>query len=363
MDLRLIFQILLAAMVFVSCDPEEVKDGDLTAISYDPRPYEIAIPAGFPVMDMNGNPPTLDGVSLGRRLFYDPILSRDSSMSCSSCHLPQKSFTDGVAKSTGIQGLMTSRSSMSLINIGFVRNGLFWDGREASLESQALLPIEDPIELHHSWPEVIEKLKNHPTYPSQFRKAFGISNKSEISKELAAKALAQFQRIMISSNSKYDKVQRGEARFTDLELIGEAIFMDLDPDLPDAECGHCHIPPLFDTDQFLNNGLQNSPGSFDGFADFGRGQVTGILTDRGKFRSPTLRNIMLTAPYMHDGRLKNIDEVLQHYNSGGKPSPTKDGLITPLGLDDFHLQALKAFIHTLTDTTFINDPALQRPKN
>lgn len=356
----LVFFIWGFVIFLPSCNDDD-EDQDLMAIQYRPEPYPIVLPKHFPPLNSNAdNPLTKQGVQLGRHLFYDPILSADSSMSCASCHLPQHAFTDAKAVSTGIDGIEGKRSSMSLINIGFVQSGLFWDGRSKTLEEQALLPVEDPIEMHNTWPNVIKKLKSHPTYPKLFRAAFGIEKSSQITKELAAKAIAQFERIIISKDSKWDKIQEGKTFFTDLELIGQGLFFDEDPDLPDAECAHCHNTPLATSDDFFNNGLQQTS-TLDGFPDPGRGKVTGSRADNGKFRAPTLRNISATAPYMHDGRFKTLDEVLAHYNSGGKSSPNADPLLHPLKLDAFYLKALKAYIETFNDTLIYQNPDLKNP--
>ena len=348
-------------LLLYSCDVDENTSGDLTNIPYVPENYKLDLPAHFPTINNPpDNPLTKQGVLLGRHLFYDPILSADSTMSCASCHLPEFSFTDAKAFSTGIDNIAGKRSSMSLINIGFVQSGLFWDGRTKTLEEQALLPVEDPIELHYTWPEVMTKLKVHPKYPKLFREAFGIGNTSEMTKELAAKAIAQFERIIISKDSKFDKVQEGKAIYTDIELIGYGLYFDIDPDLPDMECGHCHNAPLATSDDFFNNGL-NASNTLDDFPDLGRGKVTGSKSDNGKFKAPTLRNIKYSAPYMHDGRFNTLDEVIAHYKSGGKKSPNKDPLLHPLEVSSFHITALKAFIETFNDTTFYKNPDLKNP--
>jgi cytochrome c peroxidase len=353
--------LLLIVLMIPSCIDNTPDKGDLSAISYSPEPYTLKLPAHFPQMYIpQDNPLTKQGVLLGRHLFYDPILSADSSMSCASCHLPELAFTDGKAVSTGIDGIAGHRSSMSLINIGFVQSGLFWDGRVKTLEEQALLPIEDPIELHNTWPEVIYKLKAHPKYPRLFREAFGISNTSEITKELAAKAIAQFERIIISKDAKFDRIQEGKDFYSDLELMGYGLFFDDDTDLPDTECGHCHNIPLATSDDFFNNGLEET-NSLDGFPDPGRGSVTGSRADNGKFRAPTLRNISSSAPYMHDGRFGTLDEVIAHYKTGGKSSPNADNLLHPLQINATHIRALKAFIETFNDTLFYKNPDIQNP--
>ncbi len=320
---------------------------------------------------------TVDGIQLGRRLFYDPILSADSTQSCSSCHLPEGSFTDNKAVSTGIDGIAGRRSSMSLLNIAYATNGLFWDGRSPSLEDQALRPVEDPIEMHNTWSNVLEKLKKHPTYPTYFRKAFGISSKKEITKELAAKAMAQFERILISSGqSKFDKYLAGDPdALDDDEKDGKLMFFDEGGavGLPDAQCFHCHGGLTLTGNQYFNNGL-DSVASLDAFVDKGRGEVTGNPYHNGQFRAPTLRNIALTAPYMHDGRFNTLEEVINHYSSNGKGVINEDPFIRQVGfpipgtnpvqysgLTNNQKKMLVKFLHALTDTAFVNNPDIQSP--
>jgi len=354
--------LLLALVLQTGCKDDPVDAGDLTHIEYAPVAYNLTVPEELPPLEQpDYNKLTVDGINLGRKLFYDPILSGDSTMSCASCHMASGSFTDNLAVSEGIDGIAGKRSAMSLLNVGFYYDGLFWDGRSATLEGQALLPVEDPVELHATWPEVVDRLRSHPTYPEDFRKAFGIKNKSEISRDYAAFAMAQFERIMISSgNSKFDRFLRGEIFLDDDEYNGYLMFFDDSPDLPDAECAHCHALPLFTTNEYLNNGLDNSA-DFEGFSDMGRGEVTGDMTDNGRFRVPTLRNIAFSAPYMHDGRFETLEEVVDHYNSGGKQSPNKDPLIYPINLSPKQKRDLVSFLHTLTDTAFMQNEALINP--
>jgi cytochrome c peroxidase len=361
-----------------SCDrkPEVIDfDGDLESIPYAPEAYTIPKPDHFPPIAVPAsNPMTKQGVQLGRMLFYDPILSADSTMSCSTCHLPQASFTDNKAVSVGIDGVAGRRSSMSLLNIAYATNGLFWDGRSANLEEQALLPVEDVIELHNTWPNVIEKLKKHSIYPKMIREAFGINDRSEIKKEHVAKALAQFERILISSGqSKFDAFQKGDIDiFDEEELDGKLMFFDEggSVNLPDAQCFHCHGGLTLTGNQYFNNGIDNVA-SLDDFVDKGRFEVTKKETDKGKFRAPTLQNIALTAPYMHDGRFKTLEEAVGQYADNGFGVSNEDIFIAQMGfpigngkysgLTEYHKKAIVKFLHTLTDTTFINNPDIQNP--
>jgi cytochrome c peroxidase len=374
------FLVLFAGLFFCLAACVDDKDGqgqngDLTQYTYKPTPYQITKPSHFPEMAIPAdNPFTEQGISLGRMLFYDPILSADSSQSCSSCHLPSGSFTDNKMVSTGIDGVGGNRSSMSLLNIGFVRLPLFWDGRTATLEEQALEPVIDPIEMHNTWANALEDLRAHDTYSRMFREAFGMSNKSEITKEHAAKAIAQFERTIISSGkSKYDQfMATNDANvFDDDEFDGMVMYFDkaveIGSSLPDGECFHCHGGAMAGNFNFFNNGLQSAQ-SVNDYPDKGQGAVLNNPKKNGNFRSPSLLNIALTAPYFHNGTAQTLEQVVEHYSEGGKPSPNKDILIHKLGVAP-NFQGLTPkqkgqivkFLHTMTDTAAINNPALQNP--
>ncbi len=320
-----------------------------TSCGKSPTPFPIPAPDGFVKMQIPAdNPLTYEGVALGRALFFDPILSLDSSISCASCHQPALAFTDGGAVSKGIEGRTGQRSAPSLLNIGFHYKGVFWDGRSPSLEEQALHPLGDSLEMGNQWNTIQKRLHQHPEYQIRFQEAFP---EAPINKETTAKALAQFQRTLISANSKFDQVQRGEVQFTPQEKRGWTIFFDAGyPTTPMAECSHCHTDPLFTNLDFSNNGLDES-NSLNEFADRGLGQISGNKYDNGKFRVPTLRNILLTAPYMHDGRFSTIEEVIQHYNKGGQYAENVDPNVRPLHLSDKDQQDLIAFLQTLTDSS------------
>ena len=366
--------LLLSCILLIgisACQDDEMpmddeQMGDLIDIPYDPQPFIFDIPPGFPSLPSAiADDTSIEGVNLGRHLFYDPILSDDLSMSCSSCHLPEGSFTDNEAVSIGIDGIAGKRSSMSILNLVYNENGFFWDGRSPNLEDQALLPVEDPIELHTSWTKVVDRFKEHDTYPELFRKAFGITDRSEITKELAAKALAQFEKSLISSGrSKWDRVQNGEAFFNDDELAGFNMFFDINNDLSrEAECSHCHGGPLFTTNEYFNNGLQPAD-NLEDFEDLGRGAVTNDPLDNGKFRAPTLRNISFSAPYMHDGSLATLEEVIEHYFSGGHISPNIDPLLNdlrPRVFSEEQKMQLIAFLRTLDDPKYMENPDFQNP--
>lgn len=358
---------LVVLGVVWACDKDpaagpDINGEDLTAISFNPTPYSIPIAQDYPKMYIPpNNPMTREGIELGRKLFYDPIMSRDSTISCASCHSQSLSFKDANGISIGVEGRTGRRTSMNLINIGYSNQNLFWDGREKDLEKQVIHPVEDPNELDHNWPELVNKIRRHKYYPADFRRAFGILSAREIDQELISRAIAQFERTLISSGTtRYDLALRGEVILTEDELQGYLMFVDGVVDLPDAECGHCHAEPLFTTFEFKNNGLEQID-NLEDFADKGRGEVTGALFDNGKFKIPTLFNAAISPPYMHDGRFKTLEEVMDHYNSGGHRQPNTDPLIRPLGLTEKQKMQVIAFVKTLTDTAFLNNPDFSNP--
>jgi len=346
------------AFILFSCNKDNVH--------YDPRPYALEIPSHFPQMVMPiDNPLTDEGVELGRYLFYEKKLSGDNTMSCATCHSPQNSFSDSNKFSVGIDGIQGTRQSMALINLGW-DDYFFWDGRASSLENQILGPIPNPIEMHQSWKDAVSKLSADMTYRNRFFRAFGTSN---IDSTQVAKAIAQFLRTMVSSNSKYDvmyKYINGQSLSSNESQIlatvdaEEWAGYDLFKSLNGADCFHCHNGPLMRVKKFSNNGLDAV------ITDLGRGGVTGNSNDIGKFKVPTLRNIALTGPYMHDGRFASLDEVIEQYSTGVHPSLTIDPLIEYANQGGVQLDAqekllLKKFLMTLTDLEFVNNPKFKDP--
>ena len=345
----------------VSCssnDPEPTEPAE----EYIPTPKPLNVPSILaqllpPPYIPADNPQTVEGVALGRKLFYDPILSGDGTQACASCHKPANSFTDDERFSIGIDGLEGNRNSMPLYNMAWNTNEkFFWDGRARSIELQAIAPVENPIEMHNTWPNAIASLQSDAAYPELFRKAFGTTI---ITKELATKAIAQFERTLISANSPFDRYLMGENSLTAQEINGFAIFMDESR----GDCFHCHgneNSPLWTDNIFHNNGLDAI------ITDRGLGNVTGDPNDDGKFKSPSLRNLAFTAPYMHDGRFETLDEVINHYSEGLVYSPTIDPLMKAISRGGVHLTEpdkadLKAFLLSLSDPSFINNPDFQDP--
>ncbi len=319
---------------------------------YDPSFIDFKEPEGFPIMDIpSDNALTEEGVLLGRTLFYDPILSGDSTLSCAGCHKPSTAFSDDRRFSIGIDGSIGNRQAMQIINAGWLSK-VFWDGRAKSLEDQALAPVENPIEMKAHWPMVVDRLKYSKKYRLLFHNAFGTA---DITKELAVKAIAQFERTMISYQSKFDRERLGKVFYSVEEQDGYDMFFT-----ERGDCFHCHGGILLTDNQFHNNGLDTIP------ADSGLEQVTHSEFDRGKFKTPTLRNISLTAPYMHDGRFRTLEEVINFYSEGLQPSKTIDPLMKAIRnggkhFSDYEKKALLAFLKTLTDTSFVNNPAFQAP--
>lgn len=347
-------------MLFLSCNKDKT--------TFTPIPYAINIPSHFPEMEIpQDNPMTEEGIELGRFLFYEIKLSGDNTMSCSSCHLPEYGFAENTSFSTGIDGISGNRNAMPLFNLGW-EDFFFWDGRRNTLEGQILGPVPNPIEMHQEWKEATNKLNADVNYRNMFYRAFGEEGIDSIK---VSKAIAQFLRTIISSNSKFDVMYKYENSLplspseNEMLLTVEAeewAGYDLFKSLNGADCFHCHNGPLMRVKKFSNNGLDGS------FSDLGRALVTNDPNDEGKFKVPSLRNIELTAPYMHDGRFNTLDEVIEHYSSGIHISSTIDPLIEFAGQGGVQLDAqekflIKKFLLTLTDTVFINNPNFKDPFN
>ncbi len=349
--------LLFTAFIISGCRKDKIA-GTTTPYFID---YPKALTEYLPGMPIpNDNPMTDEGVQLGRKLFYDPILSADNTQACADCHSPQSGFTDTARFSTGIDGLKGDRNSMPLINLGWSKQ-FFWDGRAGSLEEQAFGPVVNPIEMHNTWPNAVKALQEHPDYPSLFHGAF---NTFTIDSTLVAKALAQFERILLSGDSPFDRYNRGEP--TGLSLDDEAMMLagfDIYRIEEKGDCIHCHgdgTNPLWTDDKFHNNGLDMMSD------DPGLAVVTGNPADHGRFKTPTLRNLLFTAPYMHDGRFKTIAEVVNHYSIGVKNSPTVDPDMKKAHLGGVQLtplekQQLVKFLECLSDSSFITNPEFQKP--
>jgi cytochrome c peroxidase len=359
--IKIIIRLSLILFLFSGCR----KDKYATIEPYNPTPYQLNVPENIkqylPTMDIPvDNPITVEGVALGRQLFYDPLLSADGTQACASCHMPEHSFTDPNQFSTGIDGNQGNRNSMPIINVGWMP-ALFWDGRAKTVEEQAFGPVVNPVEMHNTWPEAVAALQTTNTYPEMFYKAFGTSI---IDSVLVVKAIAQFERTLISGDSPFDKYLRGEPTgWSEQDMLeayqGYTIYLDESK----GDCFHCHgdqYNPLWTDNKFHNNALDAA------FTDKGLGAVTGDPNDDGKFKTPTLRNLVFTAPYMHDGRFTTLDEVINHYSFGLVSSPTVDPLMKSLNNGGVQLnfnerQLLKKFLISLSDSSFVTNPNFQKP--
>lgn len=309
------------------------------------------------------NPTTDQGVYLGRMLFYETALSANNLVSCGTCHQQKFAFTDGKQFSKGFDGTLQTRNTMSLANLLWVRH-FFWDGRATGLEKQAETPLASPHEMGQSLEVSAEKLRKKHIYTSRFRDAFGSDS---ITGEKILKALAQFERTLVSANSRYDKYLRGQYQPAVSEINGISLFYTKSnpaKNIRGAACGHCHGGPKTFSELFHNNGLDSFP------KDRGREKITGQAFDRGRFRVVTLRNIALTAPYMHDGRFSTLEEVIMHYNHHitqintlspflQNNSNTANGKSLDLTIQEE--KDLVAFLHMLTDSSFITDNRFSNP--
>ena len=319
-------------------------------------PYRLAISRFFPRPDLPAdNPLTDEGVALGRKLFNDPRLSINNAQSCASCHHVSVAFSDTNAVSLGAEGQPGARNAMPLLNLAW-KSSYFWDGRAATLREQVLQPIQNPIEMHESLSNVVTKLAADAQYPHLFAAVFG---HHEITADRVARALEQFLLAQVSFNSKFDRVIEGQDKLTDEEQRGFELFhTEYDPRRGQygADCFHCHGGPLFQSPSFADNGLEQKSGLVGSLAlpDQGRFAVTGREGDRGKFAVPSLRNVEVTGPYMHDGRFKTLEEVVEHYCTGVQRTTTLDPNLAKhpdggLPLSAADKRALVAFLKTLTD--------------
>ncbi|MDX5348470.1 MAG: cytochrome-c peroxidase [Hymenobacteraceae bacterium] len=337
------------------CDESPKPDSPDT---FNPTPYNFSVPGWVmqelgPMPSPADNPTTQEGVLLGRKLFYDKQLSDNNTISCASCHAPESSFSDARRFSEGTNGAKGDRNSMAVVNLAWAKK-MFWDGRRNTLEEQAHDPVTNPVEMRNAWPVVVQRLQSDPEYSALFYKAFGTKT---IDSLLVTKALAQFERTLVSFNSRFDQFHY-EGRTTALnasEKRGYVLFFNK------AGCSLCHKGALLTDESFRNIGLD------DVHTDKGLGAVTLNAAQEGKFKVPTLRNVALTAPYMHDGRFAALETVIDHYDHGvhhNSPNLEEENIYGDrrgLRLDSLEKADLLNFLHTLTDSSFISNPAFQDP--
>ena len=298
-----------------------------------PALVTVPVPQGFaPLPVPPQNPLYADRVALGERLFFDPVLSRDRTVSCGSCHLPELSFSDGRQRSVGVGGATGLRNAPSLLNVAY-RKSLFWDGGALFLESQALVPLEDPHEMDLAPEAALERLREHPDYPVLFERTFDGEGPSV---QTLTYALAAYQRTLVSAPVAFDRYRAGDTSALSPEARdGLALFQ--------THCSACHAGAQLTTDGFENNGTSVTDD------DPGRERITFASGDRGTFRVPSLRAVARTAPYFHDGRFQTLEAVVAHYDEGGDGTPGQSPRVRPLRLTSGEKAALVAFLQTLDD--------------
>ena len=354
----------LLAVVANGCKKDTINQTtDVTTVQQDNTPYVID-KGNFPAPKIAAdNQLTIQGVLLGRMLFYEKTLSKNNAIACGSCHLQKFAFTDSAEFSVGVKGLKGKRHAMSVFNLAWHTNEFFWDGRAHLLRNQSLMPIEDTLEMFETLPSIVTKLSSNPAYKNQFIKTFGAE---EINSAKISLALEQFMNSIVSNKSKYDNFLANTETLTASEDNGRKLFFaQYNPFFPStsgADCAHCHGGFNFSNNEYMNNGLDTDAS----ITDKGRENVTSDIADRAKFKVPSLRNIALTAPYMHDGRFKTLEEVVDHYNSGLKASTYIDPALentrsAGLMLNNQQKIDLVNFLKTLTDNSLATNPNYASP--
>ncbi len=333
---------VIVIITLQSCHVDPVIKDELPADN-----IRLVVPQGwpYPTYDFSTNPLTKEGFVLGRKLFYEPKLSRNNTISCGSCHQQFAAFSHlDHAVSHGIDGLLGTRNAPGLFNLNW-HTSFMWDGGINHIEVQPLGPIANVVEMDEDINNVVNKLQADADYRRMFREAFGTET---VTTQLILKAMAQFQGMLVSYNSKYDRYTRGEASLSTSEMNGLNLFQQ--------KCNSCHTAPLFTNHQFMNNGLDSV------FADAGRARITLLAADSGTFKVPSLRNVALTRQYMHDGRFETLEEVLDHYASGVVNSTTISAdVVGGIPLTAQEKLDIIAFLKTLSDYTFTNDPRFADP--
>lgn len=348
-SVRWIVLIAAVIMIVAACKKEGKELPEPSSVSYG-----FSAPSYFPaqVYTFQNNELVREGFELGRKLFYAPVLSRDSTISCGSCHQQFVAFAhSGHSLSHGIDDHLTTRNSIGLFNLAWQQE-FFWDGGVVSLENVPLAPITNPLEMDEKLSKVVYKLNRNPKYKQAFKNVF---HQDTINSQQVLRALAQFMGLMVSANSKYDVYKRGEGTLTSEELEGLQLVRQ--------KCTPCHDGELFTDLSYRNNGLN---ATFP--KDSGRAHITAISGDAGKFKVPSLRKIALTGPYMHNGKMNSLDEVIEHYRTGVKTSATLDAALTNNGLNGIVLtdpekQRIITFLQTLTDYSFLTDLKFSDPFN
>lgn len=339
---------VLRGLIWAAALPLLLSCRNDDAIEEPPKSFKgFSAPAHFPppVYNFENNPVTEAGFELGRKLFYDKRLSVDGTVSCGSCHAQVHGFADhNTPLSFGVGGNAGRRNTPGLANLAWTP-AFMWDGGINHIEVMPIAPLTDPTEMAHDLADLLAYLQTETEYPEAFENAFG---NDEINTQNLLRALTQFQGSLVSASSKYDRWLQGDIGLSANEAEGLAIF--------EAKCASCHSAPLFTDFSYRNNGLDSV------FSDKGRKEITLDPADEGAFRVPSLRNVALTAPYMHDGRFRNLQQVLDHYESGVTDSPTLEpSLSGGIPLNDNEKDRLIDFLNTLSDFDFISNHRFSEP--
>jgi cytochrome c peroxidase len=329
----------LFSLLLIACK----KEAEITPFEELKFEYPDYFPE--PVYKFVNNDLSKGRFELGRKLFYDPNLSSDGKISCASCHAQGHAFADHNVKfSMGVDGLHGNRNSPSITNLAWYPS-FMWDGGVNHIEVFSVAPLTNPVEMNESMANIVSKLNANSNYKYLFKKLYGIDN---VNDQAFLRALTQYMAMIVSSNSKYDEYRKGNLTLSADEMDGLALFQD--------KCATCHKEPLFTDFSYQNNGLDSI------FSDLGRGKITLSANDNGKFKVPSLRNVALTYPYMHDGRFQNLNQVLDHYSSGIRNSSTLSSLLTQnLNISTDEKNKIIAFLNTLTDYSLLNNFELSEP--
>jgi cytochrome c peroxidase len=362
----LVALLLPGAIALAGCGRDQARSD---APTKPPAPHTVTLPADVVAMPVPAdNPLTVEGVELGRRLFYDPILSGDNTRSCSSCHIQARGFTDGKPKSRGVRDQEVRRNSMALVNLAWSAP-YFWDGRAATLEELVPIPIQEPTELDQKMDDLVAELRAHPDYPARFERAFP---GKPIAEDTIARAVAQFLRTLVSFDSPMDRIDRGELTLTAAQQRGQEL-LSIQLPLGAASgrrdfCDACHTHAaglskpdgmgMFTDGSFKNNGIEAAE-------DRGRGEISRQSGEDYRFKVPTIRNVTVTGPYMHDGRFTTLKEVVAHYNEHvGASADDKlqlGGAPVRLALSPSDVDAIVASLELFTDESFLRNPAFADP--
>ncbi len=342
--------VLMVLLILAGCTPPTPEWELANPIEPLPEP-PLGVTHTFDELE---DPPTPETVRLGKWLFYDTRLSADNTVACATCHRPENAFSEPTPVSTGIEGQKGGRKAPTFINAAWaLLPHTFWDGRAGSLEDQALGPVANPIEMGNTHEQMIATLQAAEGYAKYFEEAFGTP---EITNDRVAKAIAEYERTRMSGNAPYDRWKDGdENAVSDAVKLGDELFFDK------ASCNQCHLGYNFTDTLFHNLGIGWDPETED-YADKGRGEITGDESELGAFKTPTVREVTKRAPYMHDGSIATLREVVELYNRGGEPNPHLDPKIQPLDLTEEEINALITMLESLEGEGYMDTPPSKFPQ-